>query len=633
LPAASTPGEPARAAAEAKPTTGSEQTDLLSSFLDPNGWGGDFLTQALNSTGLTDTSDAAAALADNKSLLYILVGLGVVLAIVGPLLKFFIAGISTLFFFQIADERFNSQNKSRRQGQGVLEKVLRRLSGEPEDALDLRNLKVKRLNDELVGLQANLIEQADSQGAAQAHRDRRRAKRFRGIWEATLASLDLTDSERSEASEAVRKFREDVESLEEEMVQVKQRWRESLLSNDNFLGPVSSFARRYEAVNKQERLYKLQEKLLQELREALPENKFEDLRSSLSKQDELAWLAEAQGQPVGAAHAVATGTQAPRRIYVLKFDGDLGASGAEDLSREISAILSAPGPQPEEVVLLLKSPGGSVTGYGLAAAELLRLRQRDPPVKLTVCVDELAASGGYLMACCADKILCSPFAAVGSIGVIAQIPNAAKRLEREGLDFIQTTAGKWKRTVTPFKVPTQEDLDKQKEDIGAVYREFASFVQKNRPHVDIEQVATGEVWYGPDALARQLVDELKTSAQYLLECIEGGAEVFSVQFKRPSEGSSGLLPAGASAGRALLEALLARQLGQQQSAGAMGGVQDLLQRFAPQGLGRSGPLLRAPEEQLAPQLLAEGYVDEVEKMDPASRERLLEALLFREVGL
>jgi len=610
------------------PSGGSAATPDLTALLDPALFG-DFVNQALNGTIVGP--DGVTTTGGNSGLLALALGAGILLAVFVPLAKFLIAGASTLLFLQVADERFTNSKSTRRQGQGTFEKIFRKLSGEQEDAIDARSLEVRRLNDELVGLQANLIEQADGQGAADSLRERRKAKRFVGNWDATIDSLGITEEERLEVEDAVRTFREEVQATDSELATVRQRWRKTLLSKGDFTAPVSSWVKRAEALNKHEKIYKGEETLLKELQEMLPEDKYDALRKSLSEKDDLAWLSGGS-----------QGSNTRKRAYVLSFDGDLGASRAKELSREISTILSAPGPQPEEVVLLLRSPGGSVTGYGLAAAELLRLRHHNPPVKLTVCVDELAASGGYLMACCADRILCSPFAAVGSIGVIATIPNAAKRLEREGLNFIETTAGKWKRTVTPFRVPSEEDLAKQKEDISAVYRQFSTFVHKFRPHVDIEKVATGEVWYGPDAIERDLVDELKTSAQYLLELMQEGVEVYSVSFKA-SSGQQGLLARGADSG--LLKDLLQRELGSGSTPG--GGMLDRLREFigglAPGDfLGRPDgrPMFLAEEERLAPQILASGFQETdaslsdmraaMRRLQPEVKQRLLEELLASE---
>mmetsp|Transcript_9108 Transcript_9108/g.16694 ORF Transcript_9108/g.16694 Transcript_9108/m.16694 type:complete len:221 (+) Transcript_9108:88-750(+) len=146
-----------------------------------------------------------------------------------------------------------------------------------------------------------------------------------------------------------------------------------------------------------------------------------------------------------------------------------------------------------------------------------------------------------MMACCADKILCSPFAAVGSIGVISGVPNAVDRLEREGLKVIQTTAGKWKRTIDPFQAPTPEAMKKAEEDVNRIYRQFSKFVKGNRPDINIEEVATGEVWFGADALEKGLVDELQTSSEYLLRHMKDGHEVLSLTYNTRPQGLGSLV--------------------------------------------------------------------------------------------
>lgn len=222
---------------------------------------------------------------------------------------------------------------------------------------------------------------------------------------------------------------------------------------------------------------------------------------------------------------------APRRVWVLKFQGgrnDVTASGVQQLREEITAVVMAADPGRDEVVLRLDSPGGTVTGYGLAGAQLMRLR--DAGLNLTVAIDQVAASGGYLMACTANRIICSPFAVIGSIGVVQELPIVFDRLQREGIQFETTTAGKYKRTLTPFKQPTDEDRLKNKEDIEDVLGVFKEFVSASRPTVDIEAVATGETWIGPRAKDQGLVDELKTSDALLLDYARAGCQVLLVNF-------------------------------------------------------------------------------------------------------
>jgi serine protease SohB len=236
-----------------------------------------------------------------------------------------------------------------------------------------------------------------------------------------------------------------------------------------------------------------------------------------------------------------------KHVFVLNFPGDVTASQVAGLRQEVTALSRfANATRGDEVVLLLNTGGGTVTGYGLAAAQLMRIKSLG--LKLHICVEQVAASGGYMMACCADKITASPFAVIGSIGVISEVPNVFQRLDREGIEFLTVTAGKYKRTLTPTKKPTDEDFAKTKADIEQVLVLFKDWVKTQRPQLDIESVATGETWFGPDALERKLVDELITSDDVLLQKFDEGAEIVSIKYQEPKAGSplTQLLPAGAS---------------------------------------------------------------------------------------
>lgn len=213
------------------------------------------------------------------------------------------------------------------------------------------------------------------------------------------------------------------------------------------------------------------------------------------------------------------------RLFVLNFEGDIRAAATADLREEVTAILSIAKPN-DEVVVKLESGGGLVTSYGLAASQLARLKSAG--VKLTVCVDKVAASGGYMMACVADQILAAPFAIVGSIGVIAQVPNFNRILKKNDIDYREVTAGEFKRTVTVFGEITEPGLQKFKSQIEETHTLFKDFVHQNRPRMDISKVATGEYWYGTQALGLGLVDGIKTSDEYLVSHYES-ADVFSVQ--------------------------------------------------------------------------------------------------------
>jgi serine protease SohB len=202
------------------------------------------------------------------------------------------------------------------------------------------------------------------------------------------------------------------------------------------------------------------------------------------------------------------------RVFVIDFKGDLKASAVPSLREEVSAILDIAKPD-DQVVVRLENYGGVVHEHGLAASQLVRLRDRE--ISLVVVVDKVAASGGYLMACVANKIFAAPFAILGSIGVLAQIPNFNRMLDSHGVDFEQVTAGKYKRSVTMFGKNTDEDRAKLKEELEDVHTLFKGAVACYRPELDMEKIATGEHWYGTRALELGLADDLKTSDELLSE--------------------------------------------------------------------------------------------------------------------
>ncbi|HCD3131681.1 TPA: protease SohB [Acinetobacter baumannii] len=203
-----------------------------------------------------------------------------------------------------------------------------------------------------------------------------------------------------------------------------------------------------------------------------------------------------------------------QKIFVLDFNGDIQASAVENLREEITLILATAKAGRDRVVVRLESPGGMVHGYGLAAAQLVRLR--DAGFHLTICVDKVAASGGYMMACIANEIISAPFTVVGSIGVVAQVPNFNRLLKEHNVDFELYTAGQYKRTVTMFGENTPEGKAKFEEELQQTHVLFKHFVEKYRPQLNVDKVATGEHWYGQDALDLNLVDKLQTSDEYLL---------------------------------------------------------------------------------------------------------------------
>lgn len=242
----------------------------------------------------------------------------------------------------------------------------------------------------------------------------------------------------------------------------------------------------------------------------------------------------------------------PKAVYVLNFNGDIKASAVTALREEINAVIGIATPE-DEVVIRLESPGGTVNGYGLAAAQLARIRNRNIP--LTVVVDKVAASGGYMMACVANKILAAPFAIIGSIGVVIQLPNFHRLLKEKKIDFELHTAGEFKRTITLFGENTEEGREKLQEEIETIHDDFKNLIAQYRKDLDMSKVATGEHWLGEQALSLKLVDEIKTSDDYLLERAKD-ATVYEIcyEMKKP------LLARLGAGANALMTQLLTRQL-------------------------------------------------------------------------
>ena len=218
-----------------------------------------------------------------------------------------------------------------------------------------------------------------------------------------------------------------------------------------------------------------------------------------------------------------------KRIYVVDFDGDTAAATVKQLADQVDALLMVARPGTDEIVVRVESPGGTITGYGLAAAQLLRLRAAK--LALTVCVDQVAASGGYMMACTAEKIVAAPFAVVGSIGVLAQVPNLNKLLRKNDIDYEEFTAGEFKRSVSLLGEITPAGRAHFRQKLDAAHVAFSAFVARNRPQLDIAKVANGDFWHGEEALGLGLVDELMASDDYLFRA-RSEARIFKVALEQ-----------------------------------------------------------------------------------------------------
>ena len=218
-----------------------------------------------------------------------------------------------------------------------------------------------------------------------------------------------------------------------------------------------------------------------------------------------------------------------KRIFVLNFLGNIKASAVRHLRKEINAIITV-ATDKDEVVVCLENAGGIVHEHGFAASQLMRVKKKGIP--LTVAVDKVAASGGYMMACVADKIIAAPFAILGSVGVLAQLPNFNRMLDKHGIDFELMKAGDLKRTITMFGKNTAEDRERFNEQLEDIHALFKEFVKENRPNLDIDKIATGEHWLGSRAITLNLVDELITSDDYLLEA-SNDADIYEVTYTVP----------------------------------------------------------------------------------------------------
>jgi len=216
-----------------------------------------------------------------------------------------------------------------------------------------------------------------------------------------------------------------------------------------------------------------------------------------------------------------------KRVFVINFKGNIAADAVSSLREEISAILTMAETE-DEVMLRLESPGGMVHAYGLASSQLVRLRNARIP--LTICVDRVAASGGYMMACLADRLVAAPFAIIGSIGVLVQLPNFHKVLKKYDVDYEMISAGEYKRTLTTFGEITQKSRDKVQEDVETIHDIFKSWVKEHRPSVEIDKVATGETWLGSQAKERYMVDDIKTSDEYIIDACKN-ADVFEIEYE------------------------------------------------------------------------------------------------------
>ncbi|TQV81560.1 protease SohB [Aliikangiella coralliicola] len=305
----------------------------------------------------------------------------------------------------------------------------------------------------------------------------------------------------------------EVTNLSEEIEDVKEGMLKELLSEDEYKV----------LLKKNKKKEKEEQKLNKKKAKALAKDK-EAAKDVADKVDEQASSEKAEDESAEQSEET---DDTKSRIFVLNFDGDVEASAVENLREEITAVIIAADPG-DKVLVKVESPGGLVHAYGLAASQLTRIK--DAELELIVAVDQVAASGGYMMACVADKIIAAPFAVVGSIGVVAEIPNFHRLLKHNKVDYEQHTAGEYKRTLTMFAENTDDARKKFKQELEETHDLFKDFIIQNREKLDIEKVATGEHWYGTTALKLGLIDEIQTSDDFIIKFAKE-ADIFEITFR------------------------------------------------------------------------------------------------------
>ncbi|GJM12405.1 MAG: protease SohB [Pseudohongiella sp.] len=258
-------------------------------------------------------------------------------------------------------------------------------------------------------------------------------------------------------------------------------------------------------------------------------HKDEKKQAKLESKEQAKEKKQAAKHSEDSAVSAADSEERKKRVYVINFTGNMAADEVASLREEITAILTLAEPR-DEVLLRLESPGGMVHAYGLASSQLLRIKNKQIP--LTICVDKVAASGGYMMACLADRLVSAPFAIIGSIGVLVQLPNFHRVLKKNDVDYEIISAGEFKRTLTQFGEITQKGRDKVQEEVETMHDIFKSWIKEHRPSVEIDKIATGETWVGTQAKERYMVDEIKTSDDCIVSaCLD--AEVYEVEYELP----------------------------------------------------------------------------------------------------
>lgn len=443
-------------------------------------------------------------------------------------------GIVVILLFEIIDGKKSRRGDGQEQEEGLLSSVTSSLGKKGTPAQRKRraagfNIEVTKLNDRYTAA-SNVLTSA-LEGERSAVMAERREKAAKALTSDLVAGL--SDTTLTQLAEAANEWSQVDRELEQKLAAKSKQLRlETVKKSGNSTSSGNGFKMpslgALFSSKSDEYVDLFQEKVL-------AESEYLERLVEIFPEDKRAAFAEAVAQKdislLGMASLMAEQnmtTTRPPRVFHLIFKGDVQASGVDALRNEISAVVGyANATLGDEVLLELESPGGTVVGYGLAGAQLERIKAAG--LKLTISVGQVAASGGYLMACTADRIVASPFAVLGSIGVITEIPNVYERLTSEGIVVNTVTAGKYKRALTPTKKTEPEDIEKTKADLEDILKLFSGFVKKNRPSLNVSAVATGDTWFGPDALDVGLVDELGTLDDLILAYIQKGCDVVTIK--------------------------------------------------------------------------------------------------------
>ena len=403
------------------------------------------------------------------------------------------------------------------------------------DQLDTKRFEITSVNDLLAGSQAEIAESMGDMQLGRSIRQQARQRRLRA-WAPFVESLE--EAKRGEVADALSAFEKKELDRLAAVQQSMEDWRKDVASKDpnapsgkKGKNAGASIARWFGMGGSPE--VTLKEQLAAQIDH---ERKLLQTFQRLGIDVDVSVNKLLRGH--SSALALASAADSPNNnektrdlVYVLNFRGDMRPTQVESLKDEITAVLSLPEDRrPDEIVLNLYSGGGSVSGYGLAETELRRIKAAG--ISLTCTVDQVAASGGYMIACVADTIICTSWASIGSIGVMSGIPNAAEFMEKKGLKFYKLTAGKNKNNLDPFTKPTDEGIAHVQSDMERTLEAFSEHVATNRGDrlkKPISEIAQGDVWLGADALSLGLVDKISTSEEYILGRVQDDAEVFQLK--------------------------------------------------------------------------------------------------------